>query len=155
MAAGQVDTHRVGLAVMHLRGALVDVCGRTEQKETHQSHTNRQPSLLNIYTKKRKSDMAELHFHRILLLIMSFKRLRGSIKTSSSGRLLLKKWDLKSRGRALGEGSEFPLLCMHIKVFMWYFSAEDVCLLHAKEGRKKARAVFPYPPPLGFHLFSH
>lgn len=54
MAAGQVDTHRVGLAVMHLRGALVDVCGRTEQKETHQSHTNKQPAPVNIYTKERK-----------------------------------------------------------------------------------------------------
>lgn len=36
MAAGQVDAQRVGLAVVHLRGAFVDVCGQTEQKESIQ-----------------------------------------------------------------------------------------------------------------------
>lgn len=40
MAAGQVDTRRVGLAVMHLRGALVDVCGQTEQKQSVQDSSS-------------------------------------------------------------------------------------------------------------------
>lgn len=31
MAAGQVDTHSVGLAVMHLGWTLIDICGQKEQ----------------------------------------------------------------------------------------------------------------------------
>lgn len=31
MAAGQVDTRRVGLAVVHLGRTLIDICGQTKQ----------------------------------------------------------------------------------------------------------------------------
>lgn len=45
MEARQVDAHRVGLAVMHLGGTLINICGQTEQiqqidtSKTHTGHT--------------------------------------------------------------------------------------------------------------------
>lgn len=85
--------------------------------------------------------MAELHVHRISLL-MRFKRHRGSIKTSSSGRRLLIKWDLKSRGRALVEGPEFPLVCVCMHMWMSIYVVPFhwggcVCYMQRKAGRKQ------------------
>lgn len=56
-----------------------------------------------------------------------------------------------------GRGTQVPAsvrVHAHVNEYLCgTFPLRGVCMLHAKEGRKKATPVFPYPP-LGFQLFS-